>query len=482
LAKPQALIECALLEQQLDLENSRIAPELYLVNSSLQQGATLLNSHFTRSLFFSSSTFAGQLFADRILVGGTLALRDGAIFIDISLVSANIGSDVDLSNSSLTGPLNAEDISINSNPLMNGAVFFEDVILDRASTGGDIAASTSTFEKTFSANNISIGGSLFLTNESIFNDVSILGASINRDFNAIGSTLYGRLSADRISIGGTALLREETIFNDVDLLGVSIGGALQLSGSQFNGIFGATGTTIGEEFQLSQAGISDAQWGSASRLILRNVSAGALQANLSAWPQHGGQDNYTDITGFQYDRLGGLSANTMHTKVDEPANKLIRWLNASTAHGGYDPQPYLQLAQTLSTAGQDAKAGAVRYARYLHRDGVVDAPMWKKQILRRVERWIVGYGVYPFRALIWFGGLVAIGFLVSFGSTASGLKGLSRRFLFSLENALALIEPNPLYREYFHGRVWVEFFFSFQKVAGFVLATLLVGALTLLAG
>ena len=53
---------------------------------------------------------------------------------------------------------------------------------------------------------------------------------------------------------------------------------------------------------------------------------------------------------------------------------------------------------------------------------------------------------------------------------------------YSLENVLPLIETNERFKEVVHDRPCLVHFFHFQKAFGFFLATILVGALTLLSG
>ena len=53
---------------------------------------------------------------------------------------------------------------------------------------------------------------------------------------------------------------------------------------------------------------------------------------------------------------------------------------------------------------------------------------------------------------------------------------------YSLDNALPLIQTTERFRNVEHGRPWLDHFFQFQKVFGFVLATVLVAALALLGG
>ena len=89
--------------------------------------------------------------------------------------------------------------------------------------------------------------------------------------------------------------------------------------------------------------------------------------------------------------------------------------------------------------------------------------------------------MYPFRVLYWFVRLVVLGGLLAQRSKQPSV----RRWMglwYSLENALPLIETNERFKNVEHGRPWLVHFFHFQKAFGFLLATVLVGALTLLSG
>jgi hypothetical protein len=77
---------------------------------------------------------------------------------------------------------------------------------------------------------------------------------------------------------------------------------------------------------------------------------------------------------------------------------------------------------------------------------------------------------------------VVIGFFVAHFSRALLLKPIHRKFWHSLRNALPLVEFSAQHKRVENERRWVESWFHFQKAMGFVLATALIGALSLLAG
>ena len=190
----------------------------------------------------------------------------------------------------------------------------------------------------------------------------------------------------------------------------------------------------------------------------------------------------TDLTGFTFNRLGGLDTSGGTGMGDESADWLIGWIEAQRDHGeNYDPQPYTQLARVLEAAGATEKAKAIRYAKFKHKHDHDESMSVAGHAVLTMGQYFIGYGVYPFRALCWFFGFVVFGGLLAQCSKEPSV----RRWMglwYSLESALPLIETNERFRNVDHDRPWLTHFFHFQKAVGFVLATVLVGALTLLSG
>ena len=166
--------------------------------------------------------------------------------------------------------------------------------------------------------------------------------------------------------------------------------------------------------------------------------------------------------------------------ADEPADWLVEWIEAQRDYGDrYDPQPYTQLAQVLDASGATEKAKAIRYAKFEHRRKHDESLSLLSQFGLTILRFFVGYGEYPIFALYWFVGVVVFGWLLARCSSRKSVCRLG--FWYSLENALPLIETSERFRSVQHGRGYA-YCFLIQKLFGFVLATVLVGALTLLSG
>jgi len=214
-----------------------------------------------------------------------------------------------------------------------------------------------------------------------------------------------------------------------------------------------------------------------------------------SWVREDGTPLSVDLQGFRYDRLGGLgagSAGDLGRTGDVTA--LIGWVENSSDSTGqgarYAPQPYFQLESVLREMGAARSADRVAYARHLdrmdgHGTGLRDRISWAGEQLWRV---MVGFGVYPFRLLWWIGGLMLAGTVMASLTQPFRVKdwrdfrGLMDCFWYSVENTLPLIERSADNRSVVHDHWATRSAFHFQKIAGFVLATILVGALTLVGG
>ena len=243
-------------------------------------------------------------------------------------------------------------------------------------------------------------------------EVSLLGTKLKRSLSLRGSTVTGMLNADRSEVGGGLFLRDGGTFADIGLLGAKIGGIVQLVGSTFGGEIDLTGAAIGSELHLSSGWLERSPtWQNGASLILRNAKADVLQARADSWNVSGGYGLLpTDLTGFTFNRLGGLDTSGGASMGDESADWLVGWIEAQRGHGeNSDPQPYTQLAQVLESAGATDRAEEIRFAKFDHRHDYDNSVSMIRRICLTLERYVVGYGVYPFRTLYWFVGLVVFG-------------------------------------------------------------------------
>ncbi|MFX4221127.1 MAG: hypothetical protein ACMVO3_09135 [Thalassobaculum sp.] len=472
-------------------DEMKVGGRLFLSNGSTVAGdIRLLGAKIDGNVEANGSTFQAAFRADRMQVGGSLFLSSGATVTgDVRLLAAKIDGSVSANGSTFHAAFRADRMHLGGNLfLSDGATITGDIRLLGAKIDGDVVANGSTFHAAFRADRMQVGGGLFLHDgTTLTGDVRLLGAKIDGDISANGSTFHAAFHADRMHLGGNLLLRNGTaVSGDVDLSGAEIGGFLQLQGSTFEGTISANEIQVGEELRLSYPGNPNPEWGEDASMLLRNATVGALQAEIEAWRTDKNRWLTTDLTGFTYHRLGGFGAHRASdgmNMADAPADSLVEWIEQSQPDHDfrYDPHPYTQLAEALDRAGAAAIADQVRYARFEHKRRAGNTPLREKIVLE-IGKYLVGYGVFPFRALLWFTGLVACGVLMASLSRSPALRGGGAKFWYSLENALPLMELAESHKNLSHENGFVTGFFHAQKVLGFVLATILIGALSLLGG
>jgi len=442
-ARPAVRVRCARFQEQVRLNEEEVPQSLWLDGSRLPKGISLYGSRFGRDLSLDGSTLGeAGLDAHTMSVAGSLYLRNG-VFGGAQLIGASVGGNLEAGGSRFTGP--------------------------------------------FHADRLTVGGNVHLRDKAEFAGVDLLGASVGGDLAAIGSRFTGLFIADDLTVGGDVFLRDEAEFAEVRLLGASVGGVVQMQGSTFAGPVDMTGLAA-EELALWQGAGSTVNWGKDATLKLRNAHVAALQARIpESWVRADGTPLPLDLQGFRYDRLGGVGSGAEGDlgRIGDAA-PMIAWIETAGDSGGqaagHAPQPYFQMESVLRTMGAEPAADEVAYARHLHRmdhygntlqDWIAWAGEW-------VWRLLAGFGVYPFRLLWWFAALVVLGTILGRRTGALCTQGWSGCFWYSLENAFPLMEPGRRNRDLFHDHPAVRSFFHFQKIAGFVLGTILVGTLTLL--
>lgn len=429
-AKRSIVIRCARIADELNLEDARIAPSLWLENTRFDR--------------------------------------------DVDLSSARVSGNFSLFDSVVSGALLLRSTRIDDNLFLQRGIFGQ-MLAEGMTVGGSLAMGTGFYPMGADISRAKIGGSV----------------------NVEGSDFEGEFDGTGIEVSQSVFLRGGARFAEVDLTRAKIRGNLQIQGSTFTSDVDLTEAKIDDALMLRRAGF-ETRWEYPSTLDLRNAEVGALQATLPYTNLEGAVHSWrrvdaggvyeplpVDLTNFTYERLGTYGEVPHDDLSRVRVERLILWTEQSrTAWGGddgYAPQPYMQLANVLRRMGAEAAADKVDYARMVHRMGTREN--WWQVGLDFLSRYIVGFGIHPARALWWFLGLVGLGVIISYRVPAFSETGTATRFWYSLNNALPLV-PLSKDLEELEGQEpgWVANFFTFQKIAGFALATVLVGALTLLGG
>src|SRR6516162_8497090 len=281
-----------------------LASEVWLSASLVAGDLNLSDAHLKQPLLLTGSVLGGALFADRINVESTIALRDHATFAgDVSLRGAKVGGDLDM-----------------------------------------ISAS---FSKTLSADGLDVHGGLFMRDHATFaGDVSLVAANV------------GWLDLSSANVAGIDLS---------DMSGAA-GSELQLRGLNWHCQETKTeGENSGTSQATVRVGtrkwpLGEPSWRKARcdgteetlpTLILRNAHFGALQDDLDSWPP------VVDLEGLRYDRLGGLRGEGSADLRRRTPEQWIDWLARDRT---FSSQPYNQLATVLTAAGRRDTADAILFA------------------------------------------------------------------------------------------------------------------------
>ena len=470
--RPQTHIKCALFGEEIDISNFGLESELWFDDSRFRKNVDLVDLNARRSVSFTGSVF-----------------DEG-----INLLGAKMGGQLIAWGSTFEGLFIADGLEVKGDLFLGGgANFKKEVRLVGAKISGQLNARGATFEGLFTAEGLEVTGGLLLDQGASFKEgINLIGAKIGGAMTTRGDTFEGWLQADGLEVKGLLFLDQGADFRGpIDFLGGLIEGNVHLDGSTFHQLVDFTGTTITGDLILAShsAGSVPPTWKDGAKLILRNVSAGALQESSAAWCKEGRRfscnHHYSqgfvpvDLKGFTHQRLGGVeSTGTGDPMAARKTGWLLAWIGAQSDHGSvYNPQPFTQLAAVLREAGNPAKADDILYYRREHERTAANTPWWSKFWLT-VQWLLIGYGYASWRALIPFAGLVLAG--VYFCGRANETTEFTtwRKIWYSLDRALPIIDLGatedikPLSN-------WVAaYYFYAHHIAGFILATFLVAGLT----
>ena len=357
--------------------------------------------------------------------------------------------------------------------------------------GGSFRAAHGSSDLALDAGGVSVEGTVFLRGGfRAFGSVQLLGAHIGLNLDCTGAE-FKALQADSVVVGGTVFLSHGFRAHD----------AIHFTSCQIRGDFNCTNATIETGLTIERAAIQGAFFwrevtiAETAGLDLLNTSVGSLSDDRASWPRQG----HLELHGFVYERF------SIHSPRE--ADERLDWLRLQKS---FAAQPYRQLAGVLRDEGDDGGARQVLY---------------ELECLRRrwnlVLRFLIGYGYHPQRALLWFVGLVILGFLLfANGFYAGSMVPTDRdayaifkdrhslpnhyvRFhalIFSLENSLSLFrlgqidqwEPDPTARNavtscetfascvsaWSHSSNFLLWFRLCQLLCGWFLATMWIAGMT----
>lgn len=371
--------------------------------------------------------------------------------------------------------------------------------------GRTLNFSGSRFLRGIDGDGLRAGGDVYFRDEFVSEDaVDLPGIHVAGDLDFSGATLMRGVRAEACNVNGNVYCRTRFKANgDVNFIGARIGCDFHLQGdaTYINSTVDLTGATIGNELQFDQGGAFPPDWGPQARLVLRNVTCGALAGAIASFRRANNKGKRTtsvpvDLLGLSYSRIGGLAgfgAQAGATLADAPSKDLVALIQSDAPRNGvFTPQPYHQLADALMAAGREEKAQRVRFALLEHERLAKGVPATRKLALF-LSRHLIGHGFENWRAATLFG-------LVAFATTVAGLTFEGRspadslaavdwRALgdwggYALGNAIPVLQLDPDHETFIKDRfgeeapLWLKTVLYTSKLLGFVLLSYLAAGLT----
>ena len=449
----------------LNLERIAIAHNLQLRHAALP-GISLLGASIKADILLQDSAIAGWAWLENLQVGSDLFMERTSL-ARTDLQGAAIGGNLKLTGSGFAGPLDMRGIKVAQDLLMD-AGRYQDIAIPDGDIGYNLRLDGSHVAGSLTMPAAHVGHVLSLgKNGSFDGPVNLAYVKVDGGVLLTGSTFAKGVNLDGAVIGeGLSVTEGARIFGLLSMTFAKVGSNVDLTGGSFDSV-DLTGTTIGAEIRLASKGYAAIDWRPAAKLVLRNVTAKALQDLPNAWP------TILDLEGFTYERLGGYRESENNDVAARESKAFIDWLAKEKQ---YSPQPYRTLADVLRNAGFPDKAKEILYAGFLRQWHESSGLTW----FWLGMRWaIIGFGLYPERSAIWILALVTMGAIIFSFEPQVRMRAMRPvdRLIYSLDALLPFVTLRSEHNT-FDLQAWPKYYLYFHKVMGYVLIAFLLSAIT----
>ena len=311
-------------------------------------------------------------------------------------------------------------------------------------------------------------------------------------------------------IQGQGEIVESDFLGPFDLASAKFDQRLIIAGNGFADRVHMSDLSIADSLALSDLSVSGGapnHWSKGAQLILANASLGVLKSSVADWqwpadqrPERCLNDSAAcwinaDLGGATYDGLFGHADRTAETSftplLHASPKALSAWLWSTTqdkAGLSFDPQPYINLVQTLESAGFVWKAAEIRREQARQRAIAPSTPWWQR-VLLRLNGVFSGYGTRPFQSLAWYL-LIVVGGAWLFSKSRAEIFEKQREranqvqlwmtFLAaSFANSIPIMLLSNKYFGVDHDRWWVELLLVFHAIIGLGILSLMVASVAL---
>lgn len=356
----------------------------------------IVNAHIGGSLRFSQSKVdmsgGRDGFAESAPVAGPYS--DRALHMD----GTEIRGTLDARDARIAGQLRLVDVTAQGGALLDRAVL--------SNPGGDVVE----------GRRLTVGGNLDARAALVFGSVLLSGARVGANLDLRGSKLLAPGAYARDGSPKPVLdLRVAHIGRDLICAAgddpFHARGELRLRRAEVGRLTDFHGAQLGAgEVALTASGLRTQELRLTTaapprgRVDLGDARCAALADNEDFWRAEGRME----LDGFAYDAL----ADRVGLADDRRVERRLRWLR----HGmreTYRPGPYDQLARMLRASGNEEHAATVMVEKQRRRyEALADGAGATGPGIRLwswLQRWMVGYGYRPTRALTWLLAVLVLG-------------------------------------------------------------------------
>ncbi|CAJ3333936.1 pentapeptide repeat-containing protein [Burkholderia pseudomallei] len=439
-------------------------------NSDFDDIVDLSDSHFSGSLSFIGTSFLHGLCARRILVAGSIIL--GAVDMDAAhadqtpVKRVKIGNLLNTCSSTdrAVPSIDANTSSIGGGLFIRGAVLSGPIALSGIHVAGELDMEGVQ------------GHEVWLSSATVSGQVVIVDSEFSTTGAREGGDEPTLLNLFELHTAKSVFLNRSTFDADIYAEESNIEGSLYMTGASLSRI-SLRNATIGEALSFGanyHKGMSTTvtRWSKTAVLDLSHAKINEIFAprNFDYWPNN---INFTDFTVTSF-----VSGNIkMPDRSVDEASWFPQWLSHSSEKK-YSPQPYQTVISLLNNEGSPSAAAAVGYAGK-EREREEACESWKIDdcLYLWLARMLIGYGYKIWLSIGWSALLVIVGALVFQQTPESKLYHMPFGFSYSFDMLLPIIKLRELhYKIELAGPT--RYYFYFHKLAGWVLGSFIVAAVS----
>ena len=374
--------------------------------------------------------------------------------IDLSWLQAS--QPVGFTRSKAAGPLNFYSAQLASDLIIQDSDI-STISLSGTHIGRTLDLSKSRASGMLDMPGVDIGVDLLMSEGNYNGAVNLIGAHVGHTLDIKQAKVAGELTMTNLQVGTDVRMSKTNFEAAIDLQYSQIGGEVDWSGARFQDDVDLTRARVGGAFLLNADDNNDpATWAPQVTLTARYAKFAVIPSWSAAWPRK------LDVVGLSYDGIDGVDGD------------FHRWFRRQD----YSRQPYEQLAGVLQNEGEIELATSVRFAER-------DRDRWRSYSDRNVGvaiwltmLWaVIGYGYYPYVALIWVIFFVVLGAFILRRSGEGPRNGMPHGYSYSFDMLLPIIQLRPSHYDIdLKGRA--RYYFYVHKIIGWALASFLVAGLS----